>query len=108
MEDLSSHPFTFVFLRLNLPVYDYMLHDVFSRSGCDTVKPSHQMVRSRPLALDQHRRQVPYIICAMLLRHSYDPMNVSHCHALASRWISPYGRAQPLFADAPMAIRDQE
>jgi hypothetical protein len=46
---------------------------------------------SCPLALDildHHRRKVPYIICAMSLRHIYDPMNVSHGHAVTSRCLS--------------------
>lgn len=41
-----------------------MLHDFSTRSGCDTVKLSRQVVGSCPLALDHHRRKVPYIICA--------------------------------------------
>jgi hypothetical protein len=74
-----------------------MFRDVFARSGCDTSKSSRQVVRSLPQALDHHRRKVPYIICAMLLRHSYDSMNVLHGHALASRWISRLWTCRPFF-----------
>jgi hypothetical protein len=76
------------FWRSKFPGYDHIPHDVPNGSGYDTVKPSPQVVGSCPLALDHHRRKVPYIICAISLRHSYDPINVSHGHAVASWCLS--------------------
>jgi hypothetical protein len=59
----------------------WVLHDAPDR----VMVWSNLIAEWHPLALGHHRRKVPFIICAMPLRHSYDSIYVSYrpCASLA-------------------------